>query len=70
MALIHDWRRVLRYGWSIRFGILSGLLSGVEVILPLFDDKFPRGIFAVLSMLAAVGASIARFVAQPKMYDK
>lgn len=44
--------------------ILAALLSGVEIILPLFSDAFPRGLFAGLSFAATVGAFVARFVAQ------
>lgn len=70
MRLVYDWQRVLRYGWSIRLIVLAGLLSGAEVVLPLFDDAIPRSLFAVLSLLVTVGAVVARVVAQPKMYDK
>jgi hypothetical protein len=64
MRLISDWKEVLRKAWSIRLIVLAGALSGAEVILPLFVDAFPRGLFAVLSMLVVTGAFIARLVAQ------
>lgn len=64
MKLISNWRDILRYAWSIRLMILAGVLSGVEVILPLFADCCPRGLFAVLSMLTIAGAFVARIVAQ------
>lgn len=35
MCLIHNWKAVLRYAWSIRFLVLAAVLSGVEVALPL-----------------------------------
>jgi hypothetical protein len=44
--------------------ILAGLLSGAEVILPLFLDAFPRHVFAILSMITITGAFVARLVAQ------
>lgn len=62
--LIPDWRRVLSKAWSIRLAAVAALLSGCEVVLPLFGDAIPRNIFAVLSFLAVVGAMIARLVAQ------
>jgi hypothetical protein len=37
MKLVANWRAVLRCAWSIRLMILAGLLSGVEVALPLLD---------------------------------
>ncbi len=64
MKLTHNWRDILRYAWSIRLMILAGILSGVEVILPLFADCCPRGLFATLSMVTIAGAFVARIVAQ------
>ena len=70
MRLIHDWQRVLRYGWSIRLIIAAALLSGLEVILPMFSDAIPRNVFALLSLVVTVAAFIARITAQPKMDAK
>ena len=70
MSLVYDWKRVLRYGWSIRLIVLAGLLSGLEVILPMFSDVIPRNVFALLSLFVTVAAFIARLTAQPKMRDK
>ena len=67
MTLVQNWRRVLRFGWSVRFIALSGLLSGLELVLPLFSDSIPRGPFAALSLLAAVSGAIARVVVQPRI---
>lgn len=67
VTLLSDWKKILKKAWSVRLVLLSGLLSGVEIILPLYIDSLPRGIFATLSILTAVGATVARVVAQPKM---
>jgi hypothetical protein len=64
MKLYDNWREILRKAWSIRLMLLAGLLTGCEVILPLFTDTMPRNVFAVLSMLAVSGAFVARIVAQ------
>ena len=64
MKLYDDWKLILRKAWSIRFMILAGILSAVEVILPFFEGHFPRGVFAGLSGLAVGAAFIARLVAQ------
>lgn len=66
MRLIADWRRVLRRAWSIRLMILAGILSGVEVALPLLDGLVPApaGVFAGLSALTTTGAFVARLLAQ------
>jgi len=44
MTLLEDWKEVLRKAWSIRFIVLAGVLSGIEVILPFFADAIPRGV--------------------------
>lgn len=62
--LYDDWKIILKKAWSIRFMILAGILSAVEVILPFFEDRFPRGLFAALSGLAVGAAFVARLVAQ------
>lgn len=64
MKLLNDWKHVLRKAWSIRLTILAGLLSAAEVILPLFVDTLPRGIFSILTLIAVAGAFIARLIAQ------
>ena len=67
MTLLPEWKWLIRKTWSIRLVILSAMLSGFEVILPLFVDTIPRNLFAALSMCSAIAAGIARVVAQPKM---
>lgn len=69
MRLSQDWKKIVRRAWSIRLMILAGLLSGAELILPLFADSIPRGAFAVLTMLAVSGAFVARLVAQQEFAD-
>lgn len=64
MKLYDNWKDILRRAWSIRLMLLAGVLSGCEVILPLFTDAMPRSLFAVLSMLAVSGAFVSRLVAQ------
>jgi len=67
MTLLPEWRWLLRKAWSIRLVVLAGLLSGCEVVLPLFVDSLPRNVFAGLSIIAAIGGAFARIVDQPKM---
>lgn len=67
MNLLSEWKWIARRAWSFRLVVLSGLLSGCEVVLPLFIDSMPRNVFAGLAMLAAVGGAAARLMAQPKM---
>ena len=64
MKLYDNWKEILRKAWSIRFMIIAGILSGIEVILPLFHENIPRNLFAALSMVFVASALIARLVAQ------
>ena len=69
MKLIPNAKAVLKKAWSVRLGILAGLFSGAEVIVPFFADSMPRNVFAALSCVAVMGAVVARFVAQPRIND-
>jgi hypothetical protein len=64
VTLYDNWKDIVRRAWSIRFIVLAGLLSGCEVILPLFYDAFPRHVFAILSFFAVTAAFVSRIVAQ------
>ena len=64
MKLLPNWRDILRRAWSLRLMAFAGLLSGVEVALPFFNDLMPRGLFALLSAVTVCGAFIARLIAQ------
>jgi len=67
MNLIPDWKVILKKAWSIRLIALAAVLSGAEVVLPMFGDMFSRGIFAGLSFATVIGAMIARVCAQKDM---
>lgn len=64
MKLYPNWKEILRKAWSIRFLVLAGILSGVEIILPMFADQFPRNVFASLSFIFVAAAFVSRLVAQ------
>jgi hypothetical protein len=64
MKLYSNWKEILVKAWSIRFMLMAGILSGIEMILPLFADQFPRHVFASLSFLFVSTAFVSRLVAQ------
>jgi len=70
MELLPDWKKIARRAWSFRLTIIAALLSGAEVVLPLFIDVLPRNLFASLSFVAVAGAAVARVVAQPRMHGE
>ena len=64
MQLYENWREIVRRAWSIRLMILAGLLTGLEVVVPLLAGFLPHGLFAALAGLSTCAALIARLVAQ------
>lgn len=71
MKLTPKWRVVLKRAWSIRLMVIAGLLSGVEIALPLLDGflDVPRGLFAALSGVVTAAAFVARLIAQEGITD-
>ncbi|WP_029074422.1 hypothetical protein [Kaistia adipata] len=68
--LVNNWRAVLCRAWSIRLLLLAGVLSGVEVALPLIGiEVIPPRLFAVLSGIVAAAAFVARLLAQKGITD-
>lgn len=64
MKLYDNWRDILRKAWSIRLMVIAAILSGIEVILPFFNESIPKNVFAALSFTFVAAAFIARLVAQ------
>jgi hypothetical protein len=48
--------------------IVAAIFTAAEVVVPLFGDVLPRGVFVLLAFSASIGAAIARLVAQPEMH--
>lgn len=69
MKLYDNWKEIVKKAWSIKFIIIAGLLSAVEVILPLFFDYLDRGVFAALSFFAVSAAFISRLTAQKDLNE-
>ena len=66
MNLLHNWRTVLRYAWSVRLMVIAAVLSGLEVALPFLDGvlDIQPGVLALASGLVTAAALIARIIAQ------
>lgn len=69
LCLLDDWRKIVRRAWSIRLSIVAAIFTAAEVVVPLFGDVLPRGVFVLLAFSASIGAAIARVVAQPEMHQ-
>jgi len=70
-VLITNWWQVLKRAWSIRWIVLAGMLSGLEVFLPIIDGNLdiPRGLFAAFSGAATCAAFISRILVQKGIID-
>lgn len=71
MRLVPDWRRVLARAWSVRFILLTGLLEGLAVAVPLVGPMLPieplwLGLAATVSTAAAL---VARLLAQDSIRE-
>lgn len=69
MKLSSQWKKIIRKAWSFRLAAVAGILSGCELIIPMFSGSLPRGPFAALSFLFTAAALIARLVAQKNMAE-
>lgn len=70
-VLVSNWWTVLKRAWSIRWIVLAGFLSGLEVFLPIIDGyiNIPRGLFAAFSGVATCAAFISRIMVQKGVSD-
>jgi len=67
--LIQDWDRAVKKFWSFRLSILAALLSGLEVVVQLWQPfSIHPGVLAAIAGVVSLAAAIARIVAQPKAY--
>ena len=69
MQLIEDWKRVLKYALSIKFILIAGFFSGLEVLLPFIGSKseIPEGLFAFLAFISTNAAFVTRIIAQKEI---
>jgi hypothetical protein len=65
--LVADWHWVLNHSWSVRLIMLAFVLSGAEVVLPLFSDNTHPFAYALATAGITGGAFVARLMAQKKV---
>lgn len=69
IRIIPQWKKTLKYAWSLRLMALSGVCSVGEILVAYYPDALPRGAMAGLSGSFALGGIIARFYSQRNMTD-
>lgn len=69
MKLLRDWAHICRRAWSVRFALLSAVLSAVEIGVQLMAASRPTPYFAIAAAVSSLAAGFARVVAQPKAFQ-
>lgn len=69
IKVIPQWKKTLKYAWSLRLEAIGCVCSVGEVLVSLYIDKFPRGVMAIAATVFIVGGMIARFFIQRNMTD-
>jgi hypothetical protein len=65
MTLLEDWKEILKKAWSVKFNVAALVFGCTEAIIALLQPAgAPVGVFAAMSILASVGALVARTLAQ------
>jgi hypothetical protein len=65
MKLYPNWKRILRKSWAIRFAIIAGFFSALEIWNSLIGEQyFSPGAFATISGVCSFLSIVSRTVAQ------
>ena len=64
MRLIDNWRDAAKFH-SVRVAGLWGLVCGVIIIWPAFQELVPLWLFALVGLAAAVAVCVGRVTHQP-----
>jgi hypothetical protein len=66
MKLHDNWRFLLRRSWTVRWQAAGALLDTLQMVLPLFSDRFKPAPFAGLIFAVCLGGIVARVMRQDK----
>lgn len=67
---IKNWLDVLRYAWSIKFGILAGICSSGEIILTYNPGTLQPGTLAGFAGTFSLLGIVARVISQKELEDE
>lgn len=68
MRLLWNWKQVLKKAWSIRFALISAVLSAMEFVIPYVSPAEPNGLFALAAGAVSLASALARIIAQPSLW--
>lgn len=65
MTPLENWQEILKKAWSVKFNVAALIFGCAEALVALLKPEgVPTGILASISLLASVGALVARTLAQ------
>lgn len=70
MQLITGWQQILKKAWSVKLIAIAGILSGLELLLPMYGPDLPRQWYAIATLLITALALVARLVAQKEFNNE
>lgn len=69
MIRIRRWVRLHRKAWSALLWALACVFSIAEILLPMYDDRLPKGIFIPVLIVVVPLAMLLRSYAQKEFSD-
>lgn len=67
MTLVDDWKTIITTAWSVRFALLSSLLTGCDFAMPYLMPDHPTHVLAVFGGCFAAASAAARVILQLRM---
>ena len=65
MTLYPNWQKILKKSWAIRFALIAGFFSALEIWNSLMGEQyFSPGVFATVSGACSFLSIVSRTVAQ------
>lgn len=61
---VDEWQKVAKRSWSVRFAVLSVLLTGFDFMMPFLLPEHPTRILQVFAASAAMASAGARLILQ------
>lgn len=71
MKLHDDWRHIVLHAWSVRFIVITAILSGIEVFLPLIQPYVSINpiLLAAATGVTTCAAFVSRIIAQKEFEE-
>jgi hypothetical protein len=62
---IEDWKRVLRFAWTVKLAVLAGLLSAITVIMGVMISCGSSRMYMFWFIVVSVSATVVTFLIGP-----